>query len=203
MPGLPGTALLIVDVQVDFCAGGPLPVPNGDRVVPVLNRYIETALACATPIYLSRDWHPIITRHFRRFGGEWPVHCVQRTAGAKFHAELDIPHFSVIVSKGQDPARPGYSAFEGTTPWGTSFIRDLQARGVRHLFIGGLATDYCVKHSALDARRAGFKVTLLGDAIAGITEEGSVQAIDQMRQAGVNIVDHADLHLAKNLSVLA
>lgn len=203
MPGLVGAALLIVDVQVDFCAGGELPVPDGDRVVPVLNRYIEAARASEMPIYFSRDWHPIITRHFQRFGGQWPIHCVQRTSGARFHADLDVPHFSIIVSKGQDPARAGYSAFEGTTPWGKPFIKDLQARGVRHLFVGGLATDYCVKHSALDARRAGLHVTLLRDAIAGITEEGCARAIEEMRQAGVDIVDHADLDLVKNPSVLA
>jgi len=108
------SALLIVDVQNDFCPGGALPVPHGDRVVPVLNRYVGDAVEHGMPVYASRDWHPAVTRHFKEYGGEWPPHCVQNTDGGRFHADLQLPDSAIVVSKGQDPDKPGYSALEAT-----------------------------------------------------------------------------------------
>src|SRR5205823_4777456 len=119
------SALLIVDVQKDFCEGGSLEVPGGDAVVPALNRYAAAAEAAGVPVYASRDWHPAITRHFREFGGEWPEHCVQHRAGAEFHDALRLPHATILVTKGGDPAAEGYSAFEGRTPDGRSLLDDL------------------------------------------------------------------------------
>src|SRR5947209_5434233 len=104
------SALLIVDVQRDFCPGGALAVPDGQRVVPALNRHIADAVARHMTIYASRDWHPDVTTHFKAYGGQWPPHCVQRTAGAAFHPDLRLPSSAVIISKGEDPRRPGYSA---------------------------------------------------------------------------------------------
>lgn len=180
------SALLVVDVQKDFCPGGALAVPLGDRVVTALNRYIGEAVSRGWTVYASRDWHPAITRHFRDYGGEWPAHCVQNTQGAEFHAELRLPSSAVVVSKGQSPEAPGYSALEGSTPDGQTLLADLRDRGIRRLYIGGLATDYCVRHSVLDALRNGFTVTLLGDAIAGVDlrEGDSARALDEMRSAG-------------------
>lgn len=179
-------ALLIVDVQKDFCPGGALAVAGGDRVVPVLNRYIADATERGVPIYASRDWHPRVTRHFTQYGGEWPPHCVQDTEGARFHPNLRLPPSTIVVSKGQDPESPGYSAFEGRTPDGRTFLADLRERNIDHLYVGGLATDYCVKQSVLDALRQGFQVTILSDAIAGVDVQpgDSEQAIAQMREAG-------------------
>jgi len=182
-------ALLVVDVQRDFCPGGALAVADGDRVVPALNRHISQAVARGWPIYASRDWHPAVTTHFKAYGGEWPPHCVEDSEGARFHDDLRLPESAIIVSKGQSPERPGYSAFDGRTPDGRPFLDDLQARHINHLYIGGLATDYCVKHSALDALRAGLAVTVLDDSIAGVEVRpgDSERALAEMRAAGANV----------------
>ena len=180
------SALLIVDVQKDFCPGGALPVPDGDRVVDPLNRALVEAETRGWPIYASRDWHPAVTHHFKSYGGEWPPHCVQKTDGARFHADLRLPRTTTVISKGQDPEESGYSAFEGFTPGGQTFLEHLEDRHVRHLYVGGLATDYCVKQTVLDALRRGFEVTVLTDAIAGVEREpgDSARAISEMRRTG-------------------
>ena len=161
-------------------------MPDGDRVVPVLNRHIAEASALALPIYASRDWHPSVTRHFQPYGGEWPPHCVQNTAGARFHEDLQLPVSAIVVSKGQDPDSSGYSALKGRTAEGKTLLDDLRARHVDHLYVGGLATDYCVKHSVLDALRSGLAVTVLSDAIAGVDvrPDDSARAIAEMQAAG-------------------
>ena len=183
------SALLVVDVQKDFCPGGTLAVPNGDRVVSVLNRHIADAIAHEWPVYASRDWHPPVTQHFRPYGGEWPPHCVQDTDGAAFHERLRLPPSATVISKGQTPDTPGYSALEGSTPDGRPFLAELQARRIEHLYVGGLATDYCVKHSVLDARRAGLDVTVLADAVAGVEVKpgDSARALEEMRAAGAKV----------------
>lgn len=183
-------ALLVVDVQKDFCPGGALAVPHGDRVVPVLNRYIADAEARGWPVYASRDWHPPDTRHFVPYGGEWPPHCVQNTDGAKFHDDLRLPQPAIVISKGQASDSPGYSALEGYTPDGRTFLSELRERQIEHLYVGGLATDYCVKHSVLDALRAGLEVTVLGDAIAGVDVKpgDSARAIADMKNSGAEVV---------------
>lgn len=181
-----GDALLIVDVQNDFCPGGALAVPEGDRVVAVLNRYIEAFAARDLPVYASRDWHPAETRHFKDSGGPWPPHCVADTEGASFHPDLALPAGAEVVSKGTDPEDDGYSAFEAHLEDGTALPASLEGRGVKRLFIGGLATDYCVRASVLDAARQGFRPVLLLDAIRGIdVEEGDqAAAMDEMIRAG-------------------
>ncbi len=183
------TALLIVDVQNDFCPGGALAVPGGDLVVAALNRHIAVAVARGVPIYASRDWHPRVTSHFQPYGGLWPVHCVQGTAGAQFHPDLRLPASVIVVTKGEDPGRAGYSVFEGRTGEGNSFAKDLLERKIDRLRVGGLATDYCVKASVLDALSAGLDVTILGDAIAGVDVEAgdSDRAISEMRDAGARV----------------
>jgi nicotinamidase/pyrazinamidase len=183
-------ALLVVDVQNDFCAGGALAVPHADRVVAALNRYIGEAVAKGVTIYASRDWHPAVTRHFKAFGGEWPVHCVKGTPGAAFHKDLRLPRDTIVISKDVGPDSHGYSAFEGTTPDGSSFGEDLARRGIEHLYVGGLATDYCVQHSVLAALDEGFDVTVLEDAIAGVNldPEDSARALDRMRQRGAIVL---------------
>jgi nicotinamidase/pyrazinamidase len=187
-------ALLIVDVQRDFCPGGALPVPHGDQVVPVLNEYIKECAAEGLPVLASRDWHPHRTRHFKEFGGPWPVHCVQNTPGAAFHSDLRLPKNTVIISKGQDPDKDGYTAFEGRDEQG-QFLKDiLEDLGTKELFVGGLATDYCVKASALDARKNGFKVFLLSDAVRGVDlhPDDSKKALEEMSAQGIKRITRKD-----------
>jgi nicotinamidase/pyrazinamidase len=162
--------------------------------VPVLNHYLAGAVARGIRIYASRDWHPSVTSHFKPYGGEWPPHCVRHTAGARFHSELRLPPSTIVVSKGDDPARPGYSAFEGRTPDGTSLFDDVRERRIERLYVGGLATDYCVRASVLDARRAGLDVIVLRDAVAGIDVQpgDSDRAIAEMREAGATVATLAD-----------
>jgi nicotinamidase/pyrazinamidase len=184
-----GSALLIVDVQNDFCFGGTLAVAGGDEVVPVLNRYVELFLERGLPAFASRDWHPEESSHFSPYGGIWPVHCVQGSRGARFHMELKLPDEVVVISKGMDPAKDGFSSFEAVCENGLSFSESLAEKGVRHIFIGGLATDYCVKNTVLDALASGFSVTLLIDAIRGVDlKPGDAEsAIREMVLAGAGI----------------
>jgi nicotinamidase/pyrazinamidase len=180
------SALLVVDVQNDFCPGGALAVSRGNTVVPALNRMIEWTAKRGGVVYASRDWHAPKASHFKDFGGVWPVHCVQETPGARFHPGLRLPADATVVTKGDRPDSDGYSAFEGHTPTGESFADDLKEKGIGHLHVGGLATDYCVRHSVLDALESGFDVTLLTDAVKGVDVEpgDSAKALEEMRRAG-------------------
>ena len=179
-------ALIVIDVQRDFCPGGALPATGCDRILPEVNRYLVEAAELGVPIYATRDWHPAKTPHFNAYGGEWPAHCVQGSSGAEFHPALRLPANTVVISKGDDPERPGYSAFDGHTVDGTSFLQELRAGRIDLLYVTGLATDYCVKQTTLDALQAGFRVIVLTNAIAGIdVRPGDVdRALFEMSCAG-------------------
>lgn len=181
-------ALILVDVQNDFCPGGALAVAEGDQIVPVLNRYIEKFAAAGLPIIATRDWHPQETRHFKTGGGIWPAHCVQGTEGGKFHPQLAIDDRVIVVSKGESPDADSYSGFDAVTSTGMRLGDLLSARGVRSLFVGGLATDYCVKHTVLDGLKEGFNVVLLEDAIRGVNlqPDDAKLAIEEMVRAGAH-----------------
>src|SRR5262245_53436633 len=191
------SALLVVDVQNDFVPGGALGVPGGDRVVSAINRYIDQAVKSGMTVYASRDWHPAVTSHFKPYGGPWPVHCVQNTPGAAFHPDLKLPAAAIIVTKGTDPEKPGYSAFDGEVSPGKSFLADLRDRKIDHLYVGGLATDYCVRQSVLSALADKLKVTVLEDAVAGVDADDSVNALTEMRQQGAGMARGADALAAK------
>ena len=181
-------ALIVVDVQNDFCPGGSLAVANGDKVVAPLNKLMNEFLDRDEPVFKTRDWHPARTKHFKAYGGTWPVHCVQETRGAEFHPELlDDPRIT-IISKGADERADGYSGFDGT-----ELARLLREEKVEEVWVGGLATDYCVKQTVLDARREGFAVKALADAMLPVNEEpkDGAEAIDEMREAGAEIVGNA------------
>ena len=186
-----GSALLVIDVQNDFCSGGSLAVPDSERVVNALNRHIADATARDIPIYASRDWHPPLTTHFQQYGGEWPAHCVQNSSGAEFHPELRLPTATIVVTKGDRADAPGYSAFEGTTSSGRPLLADLRQRGITRLYVGGLATDYCVRASVLDALDAGLQVTVLDDAIAGVDVKpgDSERARAEMQARGARFLE--------------
>ncbi|HSS20565.1 MAG TPA: nicotinamidase [Pyrinomonadaceae bacterium] len=172
-------ALLVVDVQNDFCPGGALAVAHGDEVVAPLNILIKEFLERGEPVFKSRDWHPEKTKHFAAYGGSWPVHCVQNTKGAEFHPKLiDDPRIHV-VSKGLGDT-DCYSAFDET-----DLSSQLRAQGVEEVWVGGLATDYCVKSTVLDALKQGFRVKALESAMRAVDVNpgDGERAIAEMREA--------------------
>jgi nicotinamidase/pyrazinamidase len=178
-------ALIVVDVQNDFCPGGSLAVANGDDVVTPLNQLIEEFLNRGEPVFETRDWHPANAKHFIPFGGVWPIHCVQQTRGAEFHPDLSRDPRITVISKGIDESADGYSGFDGT-----NLAQLLREEGVEEVWVGGLATDYCVKHTVLDALREGFKVKALADAMrsVNVNPQDGARAIEEMRSAGAEMV---------------
>lgn len=177
-------ALIVVDVQNDFCPGGTLAVAHGDEVVAPLNKLIDEFLERGDPVFKSRDWHPPTTKHFAAYGGTWPIHCVQNTKGAEFHPALrDDPRIK-IVSKGLGDT-DCYSAFDET-----DLAAQLDREGVKELVVGGLATDYCVKNTVLDAINKGFRVKAVAAAMRAVDLHpgDGEKAIAEMRAAGAEIV---------------
>ena len=180
----PKQALIVVDVQNDFCPGGTLAVAHGDEVVEPLNKLIDEFLERGDPVYKTRDWHPPMTKHFQAYGGTWPDHCVQNTPGAEFHPALrDDPRIEVI-SKGLGDT-DCYSAFDETD------LEDrMRDQKVEEVVVGGLATDYCVKNTVLDAVKHGFKVKAVENAMRAVDIQpgDGERAIEEMRSAGAEIV---------------
>jgi len=183
-------ALVVVDMQLDFMPGGALPVPGADEIVGRVNEYVELFTRAGATAVFTRDWHPPNHISFRTHGGPWPPHCIQGTPGASFHPGLRVPKDALVVSKATDPDREAYSGFEGT-----ELDAELRRRGVRRLFVCGVATEYCVKATALDGVRLGYQVLLLADAVRGVNSPpNSVRrAIDEMLDAGVVLVEMGDL----------
>jgi nicotinamidase/pyrazinamidase len=156
-------ALIIVDPQLDFFPGGALAVPDGDGILPALNRAIESFTERGLMVVVTRDWHPANHCSFVAQGGPWPPHCVRGTSGAALHPELELPPMFTMVHKAATPDRESYSDFEGT-----GLVDFLRAHGVRRIFVGGLALDYCVRATCLDGIDAGFQVVLLTDATRAV-----------------------------------
>jgi len=176
-----GDALLISDIQNDFLPGGSLAVLEGERIIPVLNGYIDRFSNRQLPVFATRDWHPANHCSFIRQGGPWPEHCIAGSKGAEFAADLHLPVSAYIISKGTDVEREGYSSFSNRT-----FKAQLDNAGVRRLFIGGLATDYCVLNTVRDALNYHFKVFLLIDAIRAVNvqKQDGENAINEMIEKG-------------------
>ena len=187
-------ALVVVDVQNDFCPGGSLGIADGDRVVIAINRYVEQFTAVGAPIFATRDWHPPQTRHFKIYGGVWPVHCVQNTQGAEFHCALRLGPTATVLSKGAMADADSYSGFDALDEHGNDLAALLRARGVEHIFVGGLATDYCVRQTVLDGLQQGFDVTVLLDAIRGVdlVPGDSTRALEEMSLAGARTIHGVD-----------
>ena len=181
----PKRALIVVDVQNDFCPGGTLAVSHGDEVVEPLNQAIDEFLDRGEPVYKSRDWHPPTTKHFAAHGGDWPVHCVQNTKGAEFHPALRNDPRINVISKGLGDTNC-YSAFDET-----NLLAQLHQQNVEEVVVGGLATDYCVKSTVLDALKNGFKVKALENAMRAVDVQpgDGERAIEEMRNAGAEIVE--------------
>jgi nicotinamidase/pyrazinamidase len=178
-----GDGLLIVDVQNDFCPGGALPIEGGDRVVPVLNRWLDAAQEKGIPVYASRDFHPLRHMSFREQGGPWPPHCIEDSVGAAFHPDLILPDSVIKVTKGVRFDRDQNSAFDET-----GLTSQLRRDGVKRLWTGGLALDVCVLATVLDARKEGFEVCVLKDAARPVTPEGGEKALKEMEEAGARVI---------------
>jgi len=183
------TNLIVVDVQNDFCPGGALAVPDGDKIISALNEYIKKFSDSGAPIIFTRDWHPPDHSSFKSQGGPWPSHCVQNSEGAKFHSNLMIPENAEIVSKA-DRKDEAYSFFRGT-----NLAEELHQRGIKRLLVGGLATDYCVKETVLDGLRHGFEVYHLDDASRGVNvnRDDSELALREMVSRGAKRIKLSDV----------
>jgi nicotinamidase/pyrazinamidase len=179
-----GDGLLLVDIQKDFCPAGALAIEGGDKIVPVLNAWIEAAQKKGTPVYASRDWHPVHHVSFEGQGGKWPPHCIQDSEGAKFHPDLILPDQVVKITKGVRFDQDQNSVFDQT-----GLAAQLKRDGVRRVWVGGLAQDVCVLASVLDARKAGLEVHVLEKATRPVTAEGGKEALQKMQEAGAKIVE--------------
>ncbi len=188
MKPLETDALVVVDVQNDFCTGGALAVPRGETVVGPINRLVDKFRHVA----FSRDWHPSDHCSFgfppEYRDGSWPIHCVQDTPGAEFHGDLRVPLDAVFIEKGDDPGVEAYSAFEGTR-----LADELRRRGVTRVYVAGLALDYCVRATALDAARLGFSAAVLRDAVRAVDPNRSDTVFAELEAAGVSLPSTEDL----------
>jgi nicotinamidase/pyrazinamidase len=187
-------ALLVTDMQIDFLPGGALPVANADELIPVINSYIKR-LENTAHIIASRDWHPLNHMSFKEQGGPWPPHCVQNTAGAKFTPDLKLPSETLVISKATDPTREAYSVFDGTP-----LEEELRKMDVKRLFVAGVATDYCVVNTVLDARKLGLETLVLMDATLGIdVTPGDVdRAVDVIVKSGAQQATSADFQTVED-----
>jgi nicotinamidase/pyrazinamidase len=177
-------ALLVVDVQNDFCPGGALAVPHGDKVVPVINGLMKQY----DIVVASKDWHPLDSVHFKK----WPPHCVQNSKGAEFHPQLATNGISEVFLKGTKNKDDGYSAFEATSD---DLEKVLRKKKVDDIYICGLATDYCVRASALDAAKKGFRTFVVIDAVEAVNvkPEDGAHALEEMRSRGITLVSSRDI----------
>lgn len=185
-----GDAVIVVDVQNDFLPGGSLPVPQGDKVLPSINRAIEKIHGKRLPLFVTRDWHPMNHCSFQSQGGLWPPHCIAETEGAAFAPGLKLPPDAIIISKAGLPDQDAYSGFQGT-----DLDRFLRERRIQRLFVGGLATDYCVLNTVKDGLKLGYRVFLLFDAVRAVDVRpgDGERALEEMKKRGAVLIETADL----------
>lgn len=186
----PGDALSVTDVQNDFLPGGTLGVPGGDTILSPLNRIIALFKERNLPIFFTRDWHPPDHSSFIEHGGPWPPHCVQNTRGAEFASQLTIPEDAIIISKGMQKEREQYSTMYGCDEHGYTEVELMKRLGVRRVFIGGLATEYCVLNSVKDALSEGFEVVVITDGVAAVNVNpgDGERALEEMASRGAKLV---------------
>lgn len=177
-------ALLVIDVQNDFCPGGSLAIEQGDKVVGPLNRIIDAFSSKGLPVLFTRDWHPQNHVSFLTRGGRWPPHCMQGTQGARLHPRLKVPRASIVVDKGDNSEKEAYSGFQGT---GLETI--LRALDVDEVFLGGIATEYCVKETAFDALRRGFRTSVMEDCVRAVEARkgDGRRALEQVEKHGATL----------------
>ncbi|MCX7815964.1 MAG: nicotinamidase [Syntrophales bacterium] len=190
-----GDALVVVDVQNCFLPGGSLAVPNGDRIIEPLNQITDRFARKSLPIFFSRDWHPSNHCSFQSQGGPWPRHGVQDTEDAEFPPDLKIPVEAIIISKGMDKNKEEYSAFSGKDELGCSLEEHLRSSGIKRVFVGGLATDYCVLSTVLDILQGGYEVYVLADCVRAVDVKpgDGDRALAEMRGKGAHIINSTDI----------
>ncbi len=183
-------ALIIVDVQNDFLPGGALEVPGGNIVIPVLNKYIDLFCRADRPVIATRDWHPPDHCSFVDSGGQWPPHCIRETPGAEFSPNLKLPDNTIIISKATSQGKDAYSGFEGT-----NLNEILKKNKIRRVFVGGLATDYCVLNTVIDALKYGYTTLLLVDAIraVNVNPDDGEKAVEKMIENGALAIRLEDI----------
>ena len=188
-PGI-GDAMIVVDLQNDFLPGGSLPVPQGDQVLPSINKAIEKIHGKGLPLFFTRDWHPMNHCSFQSQGGLWPPHCIAETDGAAFAPGLKLPPDAVLISKATLPDQDAYSGFQGT-----DLDRLLRERRIQRLFVGGLATDYCVLNTVKDGLKLGYQVCLLLDAVRAVDVRSGdgEQALKEMKKLGAVLIETAEM----------
>ncbi len=179
-----GDCLIIVDMQNDFMPWGSLPVPDADKIIPVLNSYIELFHKKGLPIFASRDWHPPNHCSFKENGGSWPSHCVQNTKGAEFADGLLLPEDTIIISKATDPKKEAYSALQDT-----ELAELLKQNRIERCFVGGVATEYCVLSTVLDLLSLGYKTYVLRDAIKAVNPADEEKALEEMKRKGAIFIN--------------
>ena len=181
-------ALLVVDLQNDFCPGGALPIKGGDKIVAPINSLVDSFEVVGSPIVFTRDWHPKDHSSFSSQGGRWAPHCVQNTSGAQFHPSLRVPVDATVISKATRKGEEAYSGFQGTR-----LAQHLRHNGVKELFVCGLATDYCVRNTVLDALSLGFHTFVVTDCIMGLKRADSSEALRSMVAKGAEKTTSAKL----------
>lgn len=192
----PGDALLIVDMQYDFLPNGSLGIADSDKIIPIINRWVAAAEKAGIPVIFSRDWHPPHHISFKEQGGPWPVHCVQNTKGAKFHQDVTIPDNAIIVNKAFTQDKDVYSALEGVTDAeGIPLPDKLRQLNVKRIWVAGLAFDYCVHFSSLDARKLGYPVMVILPACRSISEATEQKSFREMADAGITLELDSDPYL--------
>jgi len=196
-------ALIIIDVQKDFFRGGAAAVEGAESIVPMVKRYLEGFVKSGGLVYAVRELHPANNAHVKDSGDKRPPHCLTGTAGAEFHEDLKLPEETIIITRGQDHTAEFYSAFEGTDEEGRTLQESLIAKGVNHIYLAGIATEYAVKATALEGKEDGFFVTILIDVVKAINKKrGDYEfAIDDMRKAGAETRDYNCLILQLNRSM--
>jgi nicotinamidase/pyrazinamidase len=164
-------ALIVVDIQRDFCPGGALPVADGDKIIPAVNELVRAFEKASLPIFFTRDWHPRNHMSFKAYGGPWPPHCIRNTPGASFHPSLVVPREAEVIDKGILQAEDAYSGFQGT-----DLARKLNDLQVERINVAGLATDYCVKNTVVDGAAKGFETYVITDCVEGVNLKPSDSA---------------------------
>jgi nicotinamidase/pyrazinamidase len=181
--------LVLVDIQNDFCAGGALPVPESDQVCKAVNRVLPKF----DFVVATQDWHPADHCSFTDQGGPWPAHCIQKTSGAELHPDIDPHAVDVVIQKADQPGQEAYSDFEGHDDQGRPLHDILQERGIRRLYVAGLATDYCVRATVLDALKLGYQVSVITDGIRAINAKAGGKALKEMKSLGAKLVTSKEL----------